>query len=179
MPGQAVSLLLHHVRRLAGAAAPDDQLLTDFLARRDEPAFAALVSRHGPMVLNLCRRVLRDAHAAEDVFQATFFVLAERAAAIHRRASLASWLHGVAYRLAARAKRRAAKVRPAEDLSAFPGPPHDPAEKLAWQEMLGVLDDELQRLAERYRAPLVLCYLDGRTQDEAAKLLGWSVGTLR
>src|SRR5438067_5359304 len=102
----AVPLLLHHVRRLAAAVAPDDQILADYLARHDEGAFAALVGRHGPMVLNVCRRVLRDAHAAEDVFQATFLVLAERAAGIRRRTSLAAWLHGVAYRLAVRAKRQ-------------------------------------------------------------------------
>src|SRR5262245_41288865 len=108
MSRSAVSQLLHHVRRLAGGLTPDDRLLADFLARRDEAAFAALVGRHGPMVLNLCRRILHDAHAAEDVFQATFLVLADRAGAIRKRESLACWLHGVAYRLAVRARRRRA-----------------------------------------------------------------------
>src|SRR5262245_33384152 len=123
MSRSAVTQLLHHVRRLAGASAPDDQLLADFLARRDEGTFAALVGRHGPMVLNLCRRVLRDVHAAEDVFQSTFLVLADRAAAIRRRASLACWLHGVAYRLAVRAKRRfPASAAPARE----PAVTHDP-----------------------------------------------------
>jgi RNA polymerase sigma factor (sigma-70 family) len=178
MSRSAVSQLLHHVRRLTGAQAafgPDDRLLADFLARRDEAAFAALVGRHGPMVLNLCRRILRDTHAAEDAFQATFLVLADRAGAIRKRESLACWLHGVAYRLAVRAKRRRAESLASPE----PAVAHDPAEKLARQEMLAVLDEELQRLPERYRAPLVLCYLDGRTQDEAAGVLGWSVGTLR
>src|SRR5262245_7285857 len=176
MPGTGVSLLLHHVRRLAGASAADDQLLSDFLLRRDEAAFAALVGRHGPMVLNLCRRILRDSHAAEDVFQATFLVLADRATSIQRRASLASWLHGVAYRLAVRAKRNRVPIR---DACAPDPSPTDPTERLAWQEMLGILHEELERLSERYKAPLVLCYLDGRTQDEAAASLGWSLGTLR
>jgi RNA polymerase sigma factor (sigma-70 family) len=175
-----VPLLLHHVRRLAAAAAPDDQLLADYLARHDETAFAALVGRHGPMVLNLCRRILRDPHAAEDAFQATFLVLAARAPAIRRRVSLAGWLYGVAYRLAVRAKRqRAARARPAGDLAACGHPAASPPEGLAWQEMLAVLDQELRRLSDRLRAPLVLCYLEGQTQDEAARLLGWSVGTLR
>src|SRR5262245_27682214 len=104
MLGNAV--LVQHVRRLAAAASSDEQLLADFLARRSDEAFAALLGRHGPMVLNVCRRILHDAHAAEDVFQATFLVLADRAGAIHRRASLAGFLHGVAYRLAVRARRR-------------------------------------------------------------------------
>jgi RNA polymerase sigma factor (sigma-70 family) len=178
MSREAVPLLLQQVRRLAAAAAPDDQILGDYLARHDEAAFAALVGRHGPMVLNVCRRVLRDAQAAEDVFQATFLVLAQRAVAIRRRASLASWLHGVAYRLAVRARRqRARRPRPAGDFSTYAGPAT--SEGLAWQEMLALLDEELRRLAERYRAPLVLCYLEGRTQDEAARALGWSLGTLR
>src|SRR5207244_9372485 len=113
MLANAVPSLLQHVRRLAATAASDEQLLADFLARRSDEAFAALVGRHGPMVLNVCRRILHDAHAAEDVFQATFLVLADRAAAIHRRASLAGFLHGVAYRLAVRARRRKMQSLPA------------------------------------------------------------------
>jgi RNA polymerase sigma factor (sigma-70 family) len=180
MSREATPTLLHHVRRLAVAAAPDDQILTAYLTRRDEAAFAALVSRHGPMVLNLCRRILHDAHAAEDVFQATFLVLAERATAIQRRGALASWLHGVAYRLAVRAKRqRAQHAQPAGGLTACDGPADAPQDGLAWREMLAILDEELQQLPERYREPLVHCYLEGRTQDEAARLLGWSLGTLR
>src|SRR5258705_10754018 len=105
MLANAVPSLLQHVRRLAATASSDEQLLADFLARRSDDAFAALLGRHGPMVLNVCRRILHDAHAAEDVFQATFLVLAGRAGAIHRRASLAGFLHGVAYRLAVPARR--------------------------------------------------------------------------
>src|SRR5437762_13115734 len=109
----ANAVLLQHVRRLAATASSDEQLLTDFLARHSEEAFAALLGRHGPMVLNVCRRILHDAHAAEDVFQATFLVLAGRAGAIHRRASLAGFLPGVAYRPAVRARRRRTEGPPA------------------------------------------------------------------
>jgi RNA polymerase sigma factor (sigma-70 family) len=171
----AVPSLLQQVRRLAAAASSDEQLLADFLARRSDEAFSALLGRHGPMVLNVCRRILHDAHAAEDVFQATFLVLADRAGAIHRRASLAGFLHGVAYRLAVRAKRRGVRGLPAAACDRAAGPPAE----LAWKEVLGILDHELGRLSDRCRAPLVLCYLEGRTQDEAARQLGWSLSTLR
>jgi RNA polymerase sigma factor (sigma-70 family) len=175
MLGTAVPSLWQHVRRLAAAASSDEQLLADFLARRSNEAFAAIVGRHGPMVLNVCRRVLHDAHAAEDVFQATFLVLADRAGAIRRRASLAGFLHGVAYRLAVRARRRRTNELPAAVCDKAVGPP----EGLAWKEVLAILDEELGRLSDRYRAPLVLCFLEGRTQDEAARQLGWSLNTLR
>jgi RNA polymerase sigma factor (sigma-70 family) len=181
MLGKAVPSLLEHVRRLAAAAAPsDEQLLADFLARRSDQAFSALLGRHGPMVLNVCRRILHDSHAAEDVFQATFLVLADRAGAILRRAALAGFLHGVAYRLAVRARRRRMQDLPAAVCdNAVPDKAMGPPEGLAWKEMLGILDQELDQLSDRYRTPLVLCYLEGRTQDEAARQLGWSVSTLR
>ncbi len=175
MLANAVPSLLQHVRRLAATASSDEQLLADFLARRSDEAFSALIGRHGPMVLNVCRRVLHDAHAAEDVFQATFLVLADRAGAIRRRASLAGFLHGVAYRLAVRARRRQVQDLPASLCDKAVGP----AEQLTWKEMLSILDHELGRLSDRYRAPLVLCYLEGRTQDEAARQLGWGLTTLR
>jgi RNA polymerase sigma factor (sigma-70 family) len=176
----AVPLLLEHVRRLARAAAPDEQLLADYLARPKGDAFAALVGRHGPMVLDLCRRILGDAQAAEDAFQATFLVLARRAGAVRRRTSLAGFLHGVAYRLAIRARRRRASSagRPLAR-EATPDASPGPAESVAWQELLAVLHQELARLSDPLRAPLVLCYLQGRTQDEAARQLGWSLARLR
>src|SRR5580693_5076676 len=136
MFANAVSPLLQHVRRLAAAASSDEQLLADFLARRSDDAFSALIGRHGPMVLNVSRRILHDAHAAEDVFQATFLVLADRAGAIHRRASLAGFLHGVAYRLAVRARRRHVQSLPVAVCDKAALPP----EGLAWKEMLGILD---------------------------------------
>src|SRR3954467_11821104 len=124
----AHAVLLHHARRLAATAATDEQLLTDFLARRSDDAFAALLARHGPMVLNVCRRILHDAHAAEDVFQATFLVLAGRPPArrpppTRRRASVAGFLHGVASRLALRARRRRAQPLPAAVCDDAVGPP--------------------------------------------------------
>jgi RNA polymerase sigma factor (sigma-70 family) len=189
MLADAVPSLLQHVRRLAAAAPSDEHLLADYLARRSDEAFAALVGRHGPMVLNVCRRILHDAHAAEDVFQATFLVLANRAGAISRRASLAGFLHGVAYRLAVRARRQKSPQRKrGEDLSlacaaglcdTVCDKAVGPLEGLAWKEVLGILDHELGRLSDRYRAPMVLCYLEGRTQDEAARQLGWGLNTLR
>src|SRR5262249_19494686 len=175
MLGNAVPSLLQHVRRLAASASSDEQLLADFLARRSDEAFAALLGRHGPMVLNVSRRILHDAHAAEDVFQATFLVLADRAGAIHRPASLTGFLHGVAYRLAVRARRLSMQSLPAAVCDRAPSPP----EELAWKEMLGILPHGVGRLSDRYRAPLVLCYLEGRTHDEAARQLGWSLNTLR
>src|SRR5438876_5290899 len=122
MLGNAVPSLLQHVRRLAAAASSDEQLLADFLSRRSDDAFSALIGRHGPMVLNVCRRILRDAHAAEDVFQATFLVLADRAGAIQRPESLAGFLHGVAYRLAVRARRRQPQDRPCSLCASAVGP---------------------------------------------------------
>jgi RNA polymerase sigma factor (sigma-70 family) len=176
MLANAAVSLLQHVRRLAAAASSDEQLLAEFLARRSDEAFAAILSRHGPMVLNVARRILHDAHAAEDVFQATFLIVADRAGAIRRRASLAGFLHGAAYRLAVRARRRHnMQSLPAAVCDEAIGPP----DELAWKEMLGILDYELGQLSDRYRAPLVLCYLEGRTQDEAARQLGWSQSMLR
>src|SRR5947209_11373991 len=133
MLGTAVPSLLQQVRRLAATALSDEQLLADFLARRSDEAFAALMRRHGSMVLNVCLRILHDAHAAEDVFQATFLVLADRASAVRRRASLAGFLHGVAYRLAVRARRRQPQDLPGSLCDSAVGP----AEQLTWKEMLG------------------------------------------
>src|SRR5207244_13112520 len=153
MLANAVPSLLQHVRRLAATPASDEQLLADFLVRRSDEAFSALLGRHGPMVLNVCHRILHDAHAAEDVFQATFLVLADRAGAIRRPASLAGFLHGVAYRLAVRARRRSMQSLPAAVRDKAVGP----AEALAWKEMLGILDRELGQLSDRYRVPPVPC----------------------
>jgi RNA polymerase sigma factor (sigma-70 family) len=174
---------MHYLRRLGGApreaAADDPQLLARFLERRDPDAFDALLRRHGPMVLGVCRRVVGDGHDAEDAFQATFLVLARNAASIRQHASLASWLHGVARRLALRLRQaRSAAARLAADAPQRPPSP-GPAAELSWREVLAALDEELRRLPESYRQPLVLCHLEGRTQGEAARQLGWSLGTLR
>jgi RNA polymerase sigma factor (sigma-70 family) len=183
MSAVATHPLLQYLRRLGaeppGTLAADPQLLGRFLERRDTDAFDALLRRHGPMVWGTVRRVLRDAHDAEDAFQATFLVLARNAATIRKRASLASWLHGVARRLAVRVRQaRLAAARRAADRPP-PPPAGGPAEVLTWREALAVLDEELHGLPERFRAPLVLFHLEGQTQQEAARHLGWAVGTLR
>jgi RNA polymerase sigma factor (sigma-70 family) len=174
---------------LAGAAAqaPDAELLRRFAAARDEAAFAALVRRHGPMVFGLCRRLLRDAHDAEDAFQATFLVLARKADSVRKAGSVASWLFGVARRVAVRARDQAARRRrresPAADLlDQFPGGDTmrgEPADILCTAESRAVLDEELCRLPPKYREPLLLCYVAGKTAAEAARQLGSPEGTFR
>jgi RNA polymerase sigma factor (sigma-70 family) len=164
--------------RQATGLLPDQQLLQHFLHERSEASFAALVARHGPMVLSVCRRILQNAQDAEDAFQATFLVLARKAGSIRKQTSLGSWLHGVAFHsaecLKAKIKRRAAHER-----RRSARPPGEAMDEITWRELRLVLDEELQRLSEKYRAPLVLCYLEGRTQDEAARQLGWTKSTFR
>ena len=154
------------------------ELLGRFAQRRDEAAFAALVAHHGPMVLATCRRILPNGADADDAFQATFLVLARRAGAIGSPDRLAPWLHGVARRVSVRARsataRRRAVEREAPGEVAVAPPPADDA-----PDLRAVLDEELARLPEKYRAPLVLCYLEGLTHDQAAGLLSWPVGTVR
>jgi RNA polymerase sigma factor (sigma-70 family) len=174
--------LLQHIRRLATPAvaaetAPDAALLERFVRHRDETAFAALVARQGPMVLRLCRRVLGDAHAAEDAFQATFLVLARKAGSIRRHEALAAWLYGVAYRVASRARRQLREV-PTPDLAPA-SRSTDPLEGVTAREMLTILDEEVQRLPEVYRSPVILCCLEGQTQEAAAAQLGWTRGSLQ
>src|SRR5262249_27172487 len=150
--------IVRRLRRMAGAdrlgELSDAELLERFVSTRDDAAVTALVRRHGPMVLGVCRRVLRHPQDAEDACQATFLVLLQKAGAIRRRASLASWLHGVARHLAA--KVRDAR-RPAAEPADAAAAGLDPGADLTWRELRGALDAELQRLPERYRQPLVLC----------------------
>jgi RNA polymerase sigma factor (sigma-70 family) len=175
-------IVLRHIRGLAAADASarlaDGQLLERFTARRDEAAFAALVRRHGSMVLGVCRRVLGNSHDAEDAFQATFLVLAARAASVGKAESLGGWLYQVAYNTALKARANAAARRRREQRPDDRSCP-DPLSEVTGRELLGVLDEELRRLPERYRAPLVLCYLEGLTRDEAAGRLGYSESTLK
>ncbi|HZY84573.1 MAG TPA: sigma-70 family RNA polymerase sigma factor [Gemmataceae bacterium] len=136
-----------------------------------------MVARHGPLVLGLCRRLLGNRHDAEDLFQATFLVLARRAGAIRKPQALSCWLHGVAYRLALKARAEAKRRRDRERQA--PCPPESAEPDLSWREVSALIDEELQRLPEAQRLPLVLCYLEGLTQDEAAHRLGWPRGTLK
>jgi RNA polymerase sigma factor (sigma-70 family) len=161
----------------AGASL-DRQLVERFARNGDEPAFALLMERHGPMVWNVCRSVLHHQQDAEDAFQATFLILVRKAATIRRPESVGSWLYGVAYHAAVRAKADADRRRRHEPrAAAMPG--DDPLLDMTWREIRLVLHQELERLPEKYRAPLVLCYLEGKTQDEAARQLGWTPGTVR
>jgi RNA polymerase sigma factor (sigma-70 family) len=177
--------LLQHIRRLVTPASPhaasDAALLGRFIRHRDEDAFAALVARHGGMVLGVCRRLLGDAHVADDAFQAVFLVLARRAASVRPRHALAAWLHGVARRVALGARaagsRRARRTRP---LTADPpAPGRDPLDELTARELVIVLHDEVQRLPAVYRLPVILCGLEGKSQEEAARLLGWTSGSVK
>jgi RNA polymerase sigma factor (sigma-70 family) len=178
----SVNPLLRTLRRLvAGRKADglsDQRLVEQYLADRDEGAFAALLERHGRMVLGVCRRVLHDEQLAEDAFQATFLVLARQVRSIRKRGSLASWLHGVAFRLAHKARARAARAR-RPDTRNVARPPTEPLADVTWREAQTILDEELHRLPETYRSALVLCYLQGRTRDEAAEQLGWSPAQLK
>jgi serpin B len=182
MANRTLGLFLQHLRRVVrlpeGAAPSDGQLLERFAAHRDEAAFGALIQRHGPMVWGVCSRVLADANDIDDAFQATFLVLVRKARSIAKRESVGSWLHGVAHRVALRAKTRARQRRDHESAGAVTMPQIDAGPDLLWPEVRQVLDEELDRLPEKYRAPLVLCYLEGRTNDEAADQLGWTRGTI-
>jgi RNA polymerase sigma factor (sigma-70 family) len=149
----------------------DAALLERFLTRQDQAALGILVQRHGPMVLAVCRRILADPHAALDAFQATFVVLIRRAGSIRKPASLASWLHGVARHVAGRARAQTAAEQNRER-RVVAMPQQEPLDELAWQELSGILDEEIDRLPERCRAPVVLCYLEGKSYDEAARELG-------
>src|SRR5262245_53131855 len=155
----------------------DAQLLEGFFARRDEAAFTALVRRHGPMVLGVCQRVLHDLCDAEDAFQATFLVFVRKAATLRKPERVSNWLYGVAYRTALRARaqrvRQRAFEKPLLDL-----PSSEPVAELVWQELRPILDQELNRLPDRYRSPLVLCYLEGKTKRQAARQLGRPEGTV-
>jgi RNA polymerase sigma factor (sigma-70 family) len=173
---------LHLWPQTPSAAQPEGESDRDLLQRvsqrREADAYATLLQRHGPMVLAVCRRILKDAHLAEDAFQETFLLLARQAGAIMHPELLGSWLYRVAHRIAMHARVRTQRQRAREtgvnDLAATPSVEGNHVEELAAQ-----LDAELKHLPEKYRAPLVLCYLQGKTNQEAALLLGWPKGTVQ
>jgi cytochrome c peroxidase len=174
------SPILQLIRRFEDERArqlPDHVLLKRFSEQRDEAAFGALLYRHGPMVLDVCRSVLSNEADAEDAFQATFLILARNAASIRKTASVGSWLHGVARRTALKARARAATREKNE--ARAPGRPAPDPDDLGWREVRQVLHEELAGLAGRYRDPLVSCYLEGKTQEEAAAQLGLAKSTLK
>lgn len=177
----------------------DGQLLDQFLRWQDEAAFAVLLRRHGPLVWGLCGRLLRNPADAADAFQATFLVLARKAGAIRQRHSVASWLYGVAYRLSLKVRAAGVRRRQREQLagdgvaSSFGDDSEgttmldrlasatvhdDPATLAARHDLRTLLDEELERLPAKYREPLILCYLEGKTNEQAARELGWPAGTM-
>jgi RNA polymerase sigma factor (sigma-70 family) len=181
MPGSPLSEFIRCLRRMAsigdGEVASDGQLLERFVSRRDESAFETLLARHGPMVLGVCRRILGDPHDAADAFQAVFLILAHKADSIGRPRALGSWLYRIAQRTAVRAKvqrdRRRARQSILDDL-----PAAETIEELAWSELRQVLDEEVNRLPQKYRAVVLCCYLQEKTYTEAAKSLGLAAGTV-
>ncbi len=180
MPREPSAAILDPLRRLigrqSGSTLTDAQLVENFVARRDEASFEVLVWRHGAMVFALCQRILRDAHEAEDAFQAAFLVFARKAGGIGRGEAVAPWLYKVAYRIALRLRAaRAKRGVPGEPPAGLPAPTGDDTD---WHDLRPVLDDEIARLPEKYRAPFVLCYLEGRTNEEAAAQLGCPKGTV-
>jgi RNA polymerase sigma factor (sigma-70 family) len=159
----------------AGDGLGDADLLDRWVQRRDEAAFEVLLWRHGPLVLSVCRRLLRDAQDAEDAFQATFLTLLRKAPSIRRRESVAGWLYRVAYRVAVRAgaARRATPERLLDDV-----PAEASEAELLWRDLRPVLDEEVNGLPVRYRTAFVLCYLQGKTNAEAAAEIGIPIGTV-
>jgi RNA polymerase sigma factor (sigma-70 family) len=181
MVNDPINQVIRHLRRAAllgeDGEVTDGHLLERFLAHREGAAFEALVRRHGPMVMGTCRRVLRNAHDAEDAFQATFLVLVRKAASLLSRTTVGNWLYGVAFHTALKARaaagKRRAKERQASAMRTHESPPGD-----SWHDWLPLLDEEVNRLPDKYRAPVVLCDLEGKSRKEAARLLGCKEGTL-
>jgi RNA polymerase sigma factor (sigma-70 family) len=183
MSAAPLNAVVRHVRHLsvarAGGVPGDEDLLRAFLANNDQAAFAAIVRRHGTMVLRICQRMLGDHHDAEDAFQATFLVLAQQAASIRKRESLASWLHGAAFRMAGNAKRTRTRRRRHEQQLGETTQPPNPSFTAAWHEVQEILDAEIQGLPEIYRGPFVLCCLEHASCAEAAQRLGLAEATVR
>jgi len=156
----------------------DAEFLRLFATTRSEAAFEALVRRHGPMVEGVCRRILGEVHSAEDAFQAVFMILVRKSASIRRPELLANWLYGVACRIARKAKISALRKESRERRAGRMPTQEQQLLDLEWAELKAVLDEELSQLPEKYRAPLVLCYLCGQTNAEAAAQLGWPSGSM-
>jgi RNA polymerase sigma factor (sigma-70 family) len=181
MPDGHLRTLLRHIRRVVEpkgtVALSDAELLERFLNQRDEAAFEVLIWRHGAMVLSLCQRLLRHRQDAEDAFQATFLILVRKAHSIGRHEALSSWLYKVAYRIALAVKTRTV-ARGLQSLPEVELPAAEAATDLVWRDLRPVLDEEVNHLPEKYRTPFVLCYLEGKTNEEAARQLGCPKGTI-
>jgi RNA polymerase sigma factor (sigma-70 family) len=170
--------VVRHLRQVvAEADLADQELLTRFARGRDAAAFAALVRRHGSMVLGVCRRLLRDPHDADDAFQATFLALALHAGRVRRPGALAGWLYRVAYRVALAVRRGAGRVEQSAALDDVPGR-EDPVAEAAGRELAALVAAEVDRLPEPFRSAFLLCEAAGHSNAEAARLLGCAVGTV-
>jgi RNA polymerase sigma factor (sigma-70 family) len=172
--------VVRHLHRLAAEnehADADAQLLQRFVTARDEMAFELLLRRHGPMVRGVCRRLLRRTHDVEDAFQATFLALVRKAGGITGRGSLSGWLYRVAYRTALRARSAAGRLPATGDSLTEPVAPPVSAD-LVWRDLRPLLDDEVSRLPARYSLPVVLCYFQGMSHEEAARELGCAKTTV-
>jgi RNA polymerase sigma-70 factor (ECF subfamily) len=181
MATRQLSRAIEGVRRAAllrkGASLSDGQLLGRFVERHDEAAFEALVRRHGPMVLGVCGRVLGHHQDAEDAFQATFLVLAKKAASVKPRELVGNFLYGVACHVARKA-RALADRRKAREKQVMDMPESEAASNGEWTDLRPLLDQELGRLPAKYRGPIVLCDLEGKARKDVARQLGWPEGTL-
>src|ERR1700732_1846438 len=180
MAAKVLNRVVQHLRRCAQQQATagvlDGELLEGYVSRRDEAAFEALVRRHGPMVLGVCRRILRNEADAEDAFQATFLVLVRKAGTIRPRGLVSNWLYGVAQNTALKAKAMIHHRRAKEKAAGTQ--PQPAAGEEVWRQVQEVLDEELNRLPQKYRVPIVLCELEGKTIKEAARHLNWPQGTV-
>ena len=158
-------------------ALRDEQLLSRFFNDRDDAAFAAILERHGPLVYGVCQRVLCDANDAEDAFQATLLVLVRKGGTLREPSRLASWLYGVAQRIAHKVRAKAA-LRMRSERQASDMPISTAASDMTLDELRSILDEEISQLPQKYALPLVLCYLEGKTNAEAADQLGWPEGSM-
>jgi RNA polymerase sigma factor (sigma-70 family) len=177
MSADGLRAVFHRLRQLTDPGSTglsDAELLDRYTRTADQAAFELLLWRHGPMVHGVCRRILRRTEDAEDAFQATFLTLVRKAGSVRRGVALGAWLYQVAYRVALRSR---ASVVPREEPASEPAAAST-ADDLAWRELSPVLDEEVRRLPARYRDPVVLCYLEGRTHAEAARELGCPKGTV-
>lgn len=181
MSSTPLHTVIHTLRQVVGRehaiGLSDGELLRRFLDQRDEAAFEVLVWRHGSMVWSICRRLLHHCQEAEDAFQATFLAFVRDAAAIGKREAVGCWLYRVASRIALKAKSGVLR-RQAHELPGEPAIHVDPSEEVVWRDLRPILDEEVNRLPDKYRQPFVLCYLTGLTNDEAARTLGCPKGTL-
>jgi RNA polymerase sigma factor (sigma-70 family) len=175
--GRAIRRLLRRVSTAPGVDVSDAELLERFVRSRDQAAIETLLWRHGPMVLTTCRRMLGHHADSEDCFQATFLVLCRRAGTIAKRRSVGSWLYKVAYRICLR-ERAARRRRPGSSPGAAEPVAAETVSDMELRELRFILDEELNRLPERYRAPLVLHYLESKTVEQTAQELGWAQGTV-